>query len=268
MNSNNNLTTLILEERECLSLVELSNYANCTLSADQAHDAEMHLIDCPFCSDALEGISLLDHTEQFVSLNQKVKEDLDKLLQRPEPRETRVIPFYRRFNRIAVAASLAGLLAVAGIYTLQNQEQHASASDTAQLYQQSYDPVAQVAGNSRDLFLFQVRDAFLAGNLEKVMEMEGNMDDNDPYKVPAQFYFAQAQIQTGHFDEAEINLRGIINSGEPAYIQHAEWLLGQVFLSRGDMTKARELFQNISQNQDHQYQKDALSALKTLESVR
>jgi hypothetical protein len=45
----------ILKTRECLSPDELKSYQSGILSHDKKLDIERHLIDCDFCSDALEG---------------------------------------------------------------------------------------------------------------------------------------------------------------------------------------------------------------------
>ncbi|MDC3220496.1 tetratricopeptide repeat protein, partial [Flavobacteriales bacterium] len=45
----------ILKTRECLSQKELEAYQSGILSHDKKLDIERHLVDCDFCSDALEG---------------------------------------------------------------------------------------------------------------------------------------------------------------------------------------------------------------------
>jgi len=45
----------ILKTRECLSQKELESYQSGILSHDKKLDIERHLVDCDFCSDALEG---------------------------------------------------------------------------------------------------------------------------------------------------------------------------------------------------------------------
>ena len=48
----------ILKTRECLSPDELKSYQSGILSHDKKLDIERHLIDCDFCSDALEGYQM------------------------------------------------------------------------------------------------------------------------------------------------------------------------------------------------------------------
>ena len=45
------------EKRPCLSEQELRKYVNNELSSRQAHEVEAHLLDCPLCSAAVEGMT-------------------------------------------------------------------------------------------------------------------------------------------------------------------------------------------------------------------
>ncbi|MEP7168563.1 MAG: hypothetical protein ABI855_04280, partial [Bacteroidota bacterium] len=57
MNKNKN----IFDHRNCLSKEELISYAKQTLSEKEKHHVEKHLLDCELCTEALEGIFLLEN---------------------------------------------------------------------------------------------------------------------------------------------------------------------------------------------------------------
>lgn len=51
--------TNIFKGSNCLNTFQLSGYTNNTLSAEQKHVVELHLIDCDLCSDAVDGFVIL-----------------------------------------------------------------------------------------------------------------------------------------------------------------------------------------------------------------
>ena len=59
----------IFSDTECLDLGTMQQYASGKLSNTDQQQVERHLIDCPLCSDALEGISILDSSELKTSVN-------------------------------------------------------------------------------------------------------------------------------------------------------------------------------------------------------
>ena len=59
MNTNTTHTLRLLQYRDCLSADELNKYMKGTLPAQETQTIESHLLDCPLCSDALDG--LMEH---------------------------------------------------------------------------------------------------------------------------------------------------------------------------------------------------------------
>ena len=67
--------------RACLSLIELEHYVNGNISNDQILDIENHLLDCPLCSDAIEGL------EPVLANREDINHDLSSIIEQIEQKE-------------------------------------------------------------------------------------------------------------------------------------------------------------------------------------
>lgn len=100
MNINNK--TGIFDESTCLSHEQLKDYWQNLLGAEQKFEVEKHLVDCDLCTEALEGVAMLESSEPV----DNIRKDVEKLTQKYTPQ----IKSMRRQNFLLAAASIAGLL--------------------------------------------------------------------------------------------------------------------------------------------------------------
>ena len=70
MHSTMNQPINLLDDRDCLSANELQAYLANTLAAAARHSVESHLLDCPLCSDAVDGLLAHKSTVSAASLRQ------------------------------------------------------------------------------------------------------------------------------------------------------------------------------------------------------
>ncbi len=63
----------ILNNTACLSKNQLQGYVNNTLQPEELYAVEMHLIECPICNDAIEGLSYAQNTSILNSLKPPTK---------------------------------------------------------------------------------------------------------------------------------------------------------------------------------------------------
>ena len=91
-------------ETPCPDQHQLVQYALGKLPASEQHRIERHLLDCPFCEEALEGIQLMKNPEDLISIN----EDLHQKIAKPSTpqKSARII----RFSPMRIAAILVLLL--------------------------------------------------------------------------------------------------------------------------------------------------------------
>ncbi|MGN7818748.1 anti-sigma factor family protein [Chitinophaga sp. 22536] len=66
----------------CPTQQQLLDYVQGKLSAEEQHEVEMHLTDCEFCSEALEGLSNIKDKEKIPVWISEMKWDLLKKLRK------------------------------------------------------------------------------------------------------------------------------------------------------------------------------------------
>src|SRR5687767_11258189 len=96
---------LIFSQSECLSPGQLAGYLNNKLSAQERRLVEHHLVDCPLCSEAVEGLATMDNPSDIID----IAADLNRLIAiRTQSPRVRTLTF----RRLAVAASIVFLASV------------------------------------------------------------------------------------------------------------------------------------------------------------
>lgn len=88
----------LFTETPCRTLDELLHYRDGSLTTEEKHRVEEHLLDCPLCSDALEGLQRVQSTD--------VIEEIRSAIQQPE--SARGVPPFGKY--IAIAASLTAVV--------------------------------------------------------------------------------------------------------------------------------------------------------------
>ena len=69
---------IILEETRCLTPEELLRFRDNTMDASSRHRAEMHMVDCPLCSEAAEGIMFVSSASALDKVRDDVKQFSEK----------------------------------------------------------------------------------------------------------------------------------------------------------------------------------------------
>ena len=101
-----NLQNHIFSTTTCISKETMLKFINKQLSQKELHDVQKHLIDCDFCSEALEGMKYAKNASVLFNIDHKITARTEK----------KTIPFARI---ILVAASVL-FIAVGGYYTINN----------------------------------------------------------------------------------------------------------------------------------------------------
>jgi len=102
---------------DCLSEEQLKLYLQQKLSASEQYQIENHLIDCELCTDALEGLRLVENPIELSNVVTELNQQIDI---RVKSGEKKIIPFYTRF-RIAAVITLVAISGGTFMY-LQNQQ--------------------------------------------------------------------------------------------------------------------------------------------------
>jgi TolA-binding protein len=103
----NNIINDFFEEGDCLSENEMSNYIEGKCSPLEANRIEMHLLHCEMCSDALEGLSLLNPSSIINSINTELHHNIDQVT---ETSKTRILFPWQIAAAFILLFASAGLL--------------------------------------------------------------------------------------------------------------------------------------------------------------
>lgn len=91
----------IFVETSCVSQQELLDYLQGRLPEADRHRVEMHLADCPFCSDAMEGLSAIPEKEKIPGVIRQMKWNVLQNLRRKN-RKKRKREFYVSLGMITL----------------------------------------------------------------------------------------------------------------------------------------------------------------------
>ncbi|MBK9637873.1 MAG: tetratricopeptide repeat protein [Bacteroidetes bacterium] len=79
----------------CLSSQEMLDYIQGILSSQEQHRIEKHLLDCEFCSDALEGIQLMENPNSLLAIEEELNSEINSITaEKEEENESKVIVFF------------------------------------------------------------------------------------------------------------------------------------------------------------------------------
>ena len=68
----------------CLSSQEMLDYTQGILSTQEQHRIEKHLLECEFCSDAMEGIQLMKNPNSLLSIEEELNLEIDSMTSEEE----------------------------------------------------------------------------------------------------------------------------------------------------------------------------------------
>lgn len=64
----------------CLSSQEMLDYTQGILSPTEQHRIEKHLLDCEFCTDAMEGMVMMENPNDILNIEEELNFDIDALI--------------------------------------------------------------------------------------------------------------------------------------------------------------------------------------------
>lgn len=116
---NSELHKNIFSETECLSEQQMFDYIDGKLISAEEHAAEKHLVDCEICSDALEGLRMVQNRGVISA----TKQELKTIILNPEKKKS-YYPYY------AIAASI---LVIFGLWFMLNPTQEDISKNLAEV---------------------------------------------------------------------------------------------------------------------------------------
>lgn len=159
----------------------------------------------------------------------------------------------------AVASLVLIALIAGGIFLMQPGNY--SNEKLFKMYYKSGDIGIKRSGNANmveALMAYSKKDFVVAAQaFEQVLK-------NDPNNIPVKYYCGISNIETGNFERAKQLFQDIISDNNNSYVEYAQWNLGLTFLANDQNSEAVNLFEEISANEGHSYQEQAVSILEKL----
>jgi hypothetical protein len=229
----------IFATRPCLSLPEVETYLNNQCSGQQLQEVENHLLDCPLCSAAVEGLAQEERLDELPQVLAALKPPLPKSSHRVKPQRMAWI------NRAAAVALLL-IIAYAGYH-------YWGAISQERLFAQNFHPMEnpypvlrsgdpKIADNPE---LQMALGFYLKGDFAASLpHLENYLADHSP-DSQASLLAANVYLQTGRAQQA-VQLLLQLQKEDPQLQGFAKWYLALAYLKLGQTESARQLLYSIT----------------------
>ncbi|MFT4667315.1 MAG: hypothetical protein ACI8YQ_001973 [Polaribacter sp.] len=240
----------ILEQTPCLKEEELKRYLSEQSPNEELRRVENHLLDCPFCSDAVEGL------EQYYSF--EADDGLEKLklaIEEKEPAEeqeaAKVISMSRRsnvftLNRIAAAVLLL-LVPVASWFYMSN---NTTGSPTG--FGNSTTMRSTGGGTEEGSDLLKVISLYDAGQYEASLAATQAMLEKERADVKTTYYAGLSALKTEEYKLAADYFM-TVRMNSDFYYEEATWLEIQARIGAEEMELAKLMLDELIERKKSSY---------------
>ena len=259
----------MFQKTTCISKDVLLKYVDGQLSKEALRAVEKHLIDCPLCDTAYEGIQsvgtvefqkILSNVSSRIQNHQqedKDAEETDNVIEfRPTVHPPVAVRNTKRFlSFMSIAASII-LIAVVAIMFLGGD----SASSIADRhFKQLADETAR-GGAAQSLM--EQADAMV-----KSKDYAGAVAIYDQINTPEANYRAgNSYYAMGKFDLAATKFESVIAAAKD-WVEYAEFHLALTYLKLDRIANAKGLLEKIGNNDEHVFSKQAKATLEDVNDL-
>jgi tetratricopeptide (TPR) repeat protein len=227
-----NLQQQIFRPTACISHEELRQYLSGRMAREGQRRVENHLLDCPLCSDAVEGVEeagshLTDDLEDFEAFSQKL----------PGQFTTAKVRQLQPGGYLRQALAVAAMLVVGAVayFSFFNKT-----LDGPALYAKYYTaygndvPVSMRHANAPDVNpnFAQALTAYSDGNFTQAVMLFERALQQQPNHEATLFYAGLSNLEASNVDKAESYL-GAVADGKGIYAKKAGWYLVMCDLKAG-----------------------------------
>ena len=252
----------IFETTKCLSMKDIKDYLSDTTNDDQHYRIENHLLDCPLCTDAVEGFAKNNNFEEdteavFSNTYFEEKEEHKIVSIKPLPQ--------RNFQWSKLAAAIAMLLIPAVsmyVYFNQNFEDR--------LFTNNFETYSDGTLSNLRSGNTAKTDATLAGALEaysakdykeSLLFFEKYLENNQ--NADLTFYAGLSALESNQLEKA-LNYFKTARINTETYFLESSWYLGLTHLKRKELNEATIIFEELQIQDDGFYSKKAEEMLQKI----
>ena len=234
----------LFQEHRCLTKAEIHSYLNGSLQGDERHRVENHLLDCPFCDEAVEGLAL------------------QKQAKAPRLRALRT-----PLSRIAATLALIVIPAL-GLLVWKSTEH----SRLYQAYFESYDSDLgmgfrnsdnSTTGTEMDATILEALEAYEEGYFaESIPSFEKYLEEAGENSV-IRFYIGMASLEAKEFDKAIRNFE-IARTADQMYQEEANWYLALSLIHEKKVPEAKKILSDLATRPTGRYYEKAKELVSKL----
>lgn len=266
----------IFSDDHCIDLDTMKKYHEGTLAPQAQHQVEKHLVDCAFCTDALEGFAQTTGSE-FDAMLAAIHEAMDERMESSDSKG-KIIEFIPQnaeqvdaseeatenapdsrsgsksrgiYRYFAIAASVM-LLAFVGYRFLSPD---LTPGDIAQQHFELFSGHSVRGENDEAERLYFE---------EKYAEAAPLFDLID--SIESKYYAANAYYMSGDYAKAAERYKEIIAKGN-GFKDDSEFGLAMTLLNQEKVAESRELLETIAGNSRHHFRKKAQKALEDIKKL-
>ncbi|MEO1513808.1 MAG: hypothetical protein AAFV95_02305 [Bacteroidota bacterium] len=254
----------IFQPDRCLSQEDIRRYLREELDEDTQYQLENHLLDCPLCSDAVEGYATHYNFEE----DKQLEELQTHFSSAPKPAKATVAKERSLWPRLAAAAA-AVLLLTTAIWQYAN---HQAEENLYLAYHESFVPENLSAIRSADGQQSSTDENFLqATKLYQAQDYAASIPPlerhlaQDSEDVMATLLLGLAYLEEGKSQQA-IDKLEIVRLNSSDYYEDASWYAALAYLQADQAADARLLLQDLRQLKDGFYQAKIEELLSKLEA--
>lgn len=183
--------------------------------------------------NALSDREVLELEEILIKIRNASKKD---------KQEGKVISIKRRRSILGAVAAI--LLLIVATYLIWDKETEAPLADMFEPYP-FYLANRSLDDEAAQQQLNQAAQSYEAEEYQLALPIFESLLEHSPENMALQFYKAYCELELEQYQLAEQSFVVILENGDSAYVQPAEWYLVQVYLAQEEIAKAKNLLQKI-----------------------
>lgn len=250
---------LVFQPMKCLSQDEIRLYLVGELDESARYRVENHLLDCPLCSEAVEGFANEYNFEQDEQLDDLRKAITEKSFSTSlDSKNT-----YWTINRMAAAILFIIVSSATVVYwTKQNSEKN---------YLSEVQSSKDLIENVRSAADFPAGDQYQEGfelyrneNYQESLFFFENMLESQPENSIAHYFSGLSALNLGELDKAIENL-SYARFNDEKYYEDATWNLALANIGIGNIDEAKALINDLTKIEGGYYSDKAAKLLEKIE---
>ncbi len=259
----------LFERTTCISKEMLLKYVDGQLSKQALRQVEMHLIDCPLCEIALEGIQAVG-TVKFDNMLDRVSQRIADHNQHMEAPDDNIIEFRPTINPPIAARSIKRFLPMMGIaasiillaiVAIMFMGGDSASSIADRHFQELTNRTSRsVSTGTKDLF-DQADALYKAKDYAAAAAIYGQIGTPEANYCAGSSYYA-----LGQYDLAADKFNAVI-AAQKDWVEYASFNLALSYLKLDRIADAKSILEQISADEDHDFTQQAKETLKDVNGL-